>query len=144
MIKCASRMLSRNKMEQGHRSEGLWQSGRKGNLIARPVPLAPAQSTAPFLILPAPACERTSQDMSRYAARTHPTDWCCWSGGTSGWAGLRTRAFRACKANRAKNTLASSQPFQDPFIHAIFHAISMRFWCDFVHKTCPSLLRTGF
>ena len=31
-----------------------------------------------------------------------------------------------------------------PFTHAIFDAISMRFRCDFAHKTCPSLPRTGF
>ena len=31
-----------------------------------------------------------------------------------------------------------------PFTHAIFHAISMRFWCDFAYKTCPILPHTGF
>ena len=31
-----------------------------------------------------------------------------------------------------------------PFTHAIFHAISMRFWCDFACETCLSLPCTGF
>ena len=68
------------------------------------------------------------------------------SSGRLNWSRRRSVASRRNKSRLVACICSTSkaQLYKGPFTHAIFHAISMRFWCDFAYKTCPSLPRTGF